>query len=88
VSINQRNVHPRASTVLVVPFSASTIKEVPTHVYLSPGESGMEASVLKAEDVAVVLKTSLIEPRTKLRSLTHSRICELASKIRIAMGCD
>lgn len=87
VSIDQRNTHPRASTVLVVPLSTSTIKDVPTHIYLSPGESGIEASVLKAEDVTVVMKASLIEPRTKLPRLTHSRVCELAEKIRIAMGC-
>jgi len=68
-------------------LSTSTIKDVPTHVYLSPGESGLEASVLKAEDVTVVRKTSLIEPRTRLRKLTHHRVCELADKIRIAMGC-
>ncbi|MGA7461695.1 MAG: type II toxin-antitoxin system PemK/MazF family toxin [Candidatus Korobacteraceae bacterium] len=87
VSIDQRNTHPRATTVLVVPLSTSTLKDVPTHIYLSPGESGLEASILKAEDVTVVLKTSLIEPRTKLRKLTHTRVCELADKIRIAMGC-
>jgi len=43
--------------------------------------------VLKAEDVTVVLKTGLIEPRIKVRRLTHTRVCELADKIRIAMGC-
>jgi mRNA-degrading endonuclease toxin of MazEF toxin-antitoxin module len=87
VSRNERNTHPKANTVLVVPFSTSTIKNVATHVYLTPGETGLEASVLKAEDITVVRKETLIEPRTKLRSLSDTRICELASKVKIAMHC-
>ena len=87
VSRDDRNRHPKANTVLVVPFSTSTVREVPTHVYLSPRETNLEMSVLKAEDITVVRKETLREPRTQLRSLTHSRICELAEKVKIAMGC-
>jgi mRNA-degrading endonuclease toxin of MazEF toxin-antitoxin module len=65
-SANARNVHPRADSVLVVPFSTSTLKDVPTHLYLSPGETGLETSVLKAEDVTVVRKASLLQPRVGL----------------------
>lgn len=86
-SANARNVHPRADSVLVVPFSTSTLKDVPTHLYLSPGETGLETSVLKAEDVTVVRKASLLQPRVGLRNLSNSRICELAKKVEIAMGC-
>jgi mRNA-degrading endonuclease toxin of MazEF toxin-antitoxin module len=87
VSRNERNTHPKANTVLVIPLSTSTIKEVATHVYLTPGETGLDASVLKAEDVTVVRKESLIESRTRLRGLSDTRICELASKVKIAMNC-
>ena len=86
-STNARNAHPRADTVLVIPFSTSTAKDVPTHVYLSPGETGLKASVLKAEDITVVLKISLLRPRIALRNLSNSRICELAKKVETAMGC-
>jgi len=87
VSRNERNTHPRASTILVVPLSTSTIKEVATHVYLTPGETGLEASVLKAEDITVVRKESLLQFRTQLRNLSNARICELANKVKIAMQC-
>jgi hypothetical protein len=60
---------------------------MPTHVYLSSGETGLEMSVLAAEDVTVVRKCSLSEPRSRLRNLSNTRICDLASKIKIAMGC-
>jgi mRNA-degrading endonuclease toxin of MazEF toxin-antitoxin module len=87
VSTDDRNMHPKANTVLVVPFSTSTLKEVPTHVYLSPGETGLELSVLKAEDITVVRKETLRESRTRLRNLSNTRICDLAEKVTIAMGC-
>ena len=87
VSPDARNLHPRAQTVLVVPFSTSIHKDVPTHLYLSQGETGLESSALKAEDITVVRKDSLHEPKGKLRNLTNARICELAEKVQIAMGC-
>ena len=71
----------------MVPLSTSTIKEVATHVYLTPGETGLEASVLKAEDITVVRKESLLQFRTQLRNLSNARICELANKVKIAMQC-
>lgn len=87
VSTDARNMNPRADTVLVVPFSTSTLKDMPTHVYLSSSETGLEMSVLAAEGVTVVRKSSLSEPRSRLRNLGNTRICDLASKIKIAMGC-
>ncbi len=87
ISTDGRNTNPRADTVLVVPFSTSTPKDIPTHVYLSPGETGLEMSVLAAEDITVVRKSSLSEPYSRLRNLSNTRICDLASKIKIAMGC-
>jgi mRNA-degrading endonuclease toxin of MazEF toxin-antitoxin module len=88
VSVDERNRHPRANTVLVVPLSTSIAKDVPTHVYLAPGETGLSSpSILKAEDVTVVRKESLIEARGPLRTLSHTKICEVGEKIQIAMGC-
>jgi len=89
VSLDARNGHERADTVLVVPLTTSIHKEAPTHVFLPAGETGLPAdSAARAEDVTVVRKRSLIEPRTRLRQLTGKRICELASKVGIAMGCS
>lgn len=87
VSSDSRNRHPRASTVLVVPLSTSVHKDVPTHLYLSPGETGLELSALKAEDITVVRKESLLPAKQKWRNLSHSRICDLIEKVRIALGC-
>jgi len=89
VSLDARNRHERADTVLVVPLTTSIHKDVPTHVFLSAGETGLQSdSSARAEDVTVVRKGSLIEPRTRLRQLVHKRICELASKVSVAMGCE
>ncbi|MBZ5707098.1 MAG: type II toxin-antitoxin system PemK/MazF family toxin [Acidobacteriia bacterium] len=87
VSLDARNLSPKANTVLVVPLSTSVTRDVPTHVYLSPGQTGIEGSVLKAEDVTVVRKSILIEARSRLRNLSNSQVCALVEKIKIAMGC-
>jgi mRNA interferase MazF len=89
VSLDARNRHERADTVLVVPLTTSIHKDVPTHVFLPAGETGLQSdSAARAEDVTVIRKGSLIEPRTRLRQLAHIRICELSSKVSIAMGCQ
>lgn len=73
--------------MLVVPLTTSIMKNVPTHVYLSSGETGLEESALKAEDITVLPKNWLREPRQRLRVLSNHRICELLEKIRLAMDC-
>jgi len=89
VSLDARNRHERADTVLVVPLTTSIHKDAPTHVFLPAGETGLQSdSAARAEDVTVIRKGSLIEPRARLRQLAHKRICELASKVSIAMGCQ
>src|ERR1700750_2498060 len=76
VSTNERNRHPRANTVLVAPLSTSIHRQAPTHMLLTPGETGLnEASVIKAEDLQTVRKESLQRPRTKLRQLSNARVC-------------
>ncbi|MGD0826222.1 MAG: type II toxin-antitoxin system PemK/MazF family toxin [Terriglobales bacterium] len=89
VSINARNNHPRASTVLVVPLSTSVHKdEIPTHLVLDPGQTGLrERVVAQAEDVSAVWKAELDAARERLRTLSASQICDLARKVEMAMGC-
>jgi mRNA-degrading endonuclease toxin of MazEF toxin-antitoxin module len=86
--MNARNRHERADTVLVVPLTTSIHREAPTHVFLAAGETGLQSdSAARAEDITVVRKQSLIEPTGRLRQLSDKRICELAGKVSIAMGC-
>ena len=89
VSTNARNNHVRANTVLVVPLSTSVHKsEVPTHLTLEPGETGLwERMIAKAEDITVIRKESLRPPREQLRSLSNLQICKLAKMVAIAMNC-
>jgi mRNA-degrading endonuclease toxin of MazEF toxin-antitoxin module len=88
VSSDGRNRHERATTVLVVPLSTSIHKDSPTHTLLQPGETGLaEACVAQSENVTVVRKETLIEHRERLRTLAHAKVCEIADKVKIAMGC-
>jgi mRNA interferase MazF len=88
VSTDARNRHERADTVLVVPLTTSVQKVIPTHVYLTAAETGLsEDSAARAEDISVVRKQSLVEPRHGLRQISEKRICEIAAKVRIAAGC-
>ncbi len=88
VSLEARNRHERAETVLVVPLSTSVHKAAhPTHLLLAARETGLpEDSIARAEDITVVRKVHLLEPRSGLR-VSHRRICELAEMVKIAMGC-
>ena len=88
VSLNARNRHERADTVLVVPLTTSIHKESPTHIFLPADETGLSSdSAARAEDITVVRKRNLIEPQGRLRPLADRRICELAAKVAMAMGC-
>jgi mRNA-degrading endonuclease toxin of MazEF toxin-antitoxin module len=88
VSLDARNRHERADTVLVIPLTSSIHKDAPTHVLLTVGETGLSAdSAARAEDITVVRKQSLMEPPGRLRQLSNRRVCELAAKVSVAMGC-
>ena len=88
VSMDARNRHERAATVLVVPLTKSIHKDAPTHVYLAAGETGLQSdSAARGEDITVVRKEALVESRGGLRRLSNTRICELAGKVLIATGC-
>ena len=88
VSLDARNGHERADTVLAVPLTTSIHKHAPTHVFLPSGETGLQSdSAARAEDLTVIRKESLSESRSPLRRLSDTRICELAAKVSVAMGC-
>lgn len=87
VSLDARNRHPAANTVLVAPLTGSVEKEFPTHIPLSPGETGLHASSIRCEDLTVVKKEFLIEPKSPLRTLSNTRVCQIADRVRVAMGC-
>jgi mRNA-degrading endonuclease toxin of MazEF toxin-antitoxin module len=89
VSLDARNRHERADTVMVIPLSTSIHKaDHPTHLLLTAGESGLsEDSIARAEDITVIRKVHLVESRSGLRTISHRRICELAEMAKIAMGC-
>lgn len=88
VSVDARNRHERVNTVLAVPLSTSIHKQSPIHVLLTAGETGLSSdSIARADDITVVLKSDLVESRSRLRTLNDRRVCELAAKVRIAMGC-
>lgn len=88
VSMDARNRHERADTVLVVPLTTSVHKDAPTHVYLPAGETGLQSdSAARGEDITAIRKASLVESRARLRRLSDRRVCELARKVLIATGC-
>ena len=86
VSIEARNAHERATTVLVVPLS-TTPARLPTHIPLAPGETGLsEPSTIQAENITTVRKTSLHQPSRRLRRLSESVIERIARGVQMAMG--
>jgi mRNA-degrading endonuclease toxin of MazEF toxin-antitoxin module len=86
VSIEARNAHERATTVLVAPLS-TTPARLPTHISLTPGETGLsEPSTIQAENITTVRKTSLREPSQRLRRLSESVIEKIARGVQMALG--
>ena len=89
VSHDARNRNARADTVLVIPLSTSIqLAGVPTHVLLTAGETGLgQDSIARAQDITVLQKTTLREPRMALRRVSDRRICEIARLVELAMDC-
>lgn len=86
VSVDARNTHPRAQTVLAVPFS-TTLTDMPTHIRLQPGETGLgEVGELQAENISTIRKDALRPPRNPLRVLSDRTIRSLARAVVMAMG--
>lgn len=88
VSPDARNRHERATTVLVVPLTTSVHKLGPAHLRLHAGETGLGMDcAAQADNIAVVVRANLREPALGQRTLSHTKICQLASLVRTAMGC-
>lgn len=88
VSVDARNLHPRANTMLVIPLSTSIQKSGLTHLLLHAGETGLrEDSMAKAEDICTVRRAELSEPIQGHRPVSNAQICRLAALVKIAMGC-
>jgi mRNA-degrading endonuclease toxin of MazEF toxin-antitoxin module len=86
VSLDARNQHPRASTVLVVPLS-TTLRGLETHIRLEPGETGLvEASEAQSENITMVRKESLAPSRSRLRTISATRRRQIARCVVLAMG--
>jgi mRNA-degrading endonuclease toxin of MazEF toxin-antitoxin module len=86
VSTDARNLHEKANTVLVVPLSTTPAK-APTHIELAPGETGLGSiSTIRAEDISVVRKSSLFEPRQGVRNLSEAALRKIARAVVMAMG--
>jgi mRNA-degrading endonuclease toxin of MazEF toxin-antitoxin module len=85
VSTNFRNTHLKASTVLVVPFT-TTLSDVPTHIRLGPGETGLpETSELRPEEISSVRKEYL-KPRQGTRTQAAGVIVSIAKSVVFALG--
>src|SRR5580704_14490288 len=85
VSTKIRNTHPKASTVLVVPFTM-TASDVPTHIRLSVGQTGLpEISELCPEDITIV-KKEYLRPWAGTKSQPESVIRAIARGVVFALG--
>jgi mRNA-degrading endonuclease toxin of MazEF toxin-antitoxin module len=88
VSLNARNSHPRANTVLVIPLSTSIHKIGPAQLLLRAGETGLRAdSAAQADNLCVIARNQLDEPVQGHRPVSNTQICRLASLVRAGMGC-
>jgi mRNA interferase MazF len=86
VSVDARNQHPRAETVLVAPLS-TTLRDSPTHIRLQPGETGLaEACDIQAENISTIRKQTLQASRNALRRIGESALREIARSVVRAMG--
>jgi mRNA-degrading endonuclease toxin of MazEF toxin-antitoxin module len=86
VSLDNRNLSDRASSILIVPFG-SYGQVSPTTLSLSPGETGLpQTSYLKAHFIQVLQKKSLIDPQSRMLSSTRMR--QMVDMIRRAVDPD
>ncbi|MGD0293360.1 MAG: type II toxin-antitoxin system PemK/MazF family toxin [Terracidiphilus sp.] len=86
ISLDQRNLSDRTSSVLVVPFG-SYGAEGPTVLRMLPGETGLpEPSFLKAHFIQVLPKNKLLDRLP--RSLSATQLREVVLMIRRAVDPD
>lgn len=85
VSTEARNKHPKANTVLVVPFT-TTLSGYPTHIALAPGQTGLPAaSELQPELISAVRKEYL-KHRVGTRTQPESVIRRVAKNLVFSLG--
>jgi mRNA-degrading endonuclease toxin of MazEF toxin-antitoxin module len=85
ISTNLRNRHPRATTVVVVPFSM-TMTDYPTHIRLSPGQTGLpETSEIQPEQITAVRKEYL-KARPGTRTQMESLIVAIVKNVVLSLG--
>lgn len=85
VSPNGRNRHPKATTVLVVPFS-TTLSPYPIHIRLAPGQTGLpDTSELQPEQITAVRKEYL-KARPGTRTQAESLIINIARNVVLSLG--
>src|SRR5579885_494605 len=78
----------KSTSVLVIPLSTSIHKFGPAHLLLRAGETGLRLDCsAQADNIAVVLRAHLQEPEPGQRPRTNTKICKLASLVKLAMGC-
>ena len=86
ISPDARNHHPRAETVLVVPFS-KTVRPGPTHVTMQAGETGLDYTCdIQAETITTIRKETLVIPRNPTRKLSETKIRAIAQCVVKALG--
>lgn len=86
VSLDNRNLSDRSSTILILPFGSYGM-EGPTTLLLPPGETGLpEVSYLKAHFIQVLQKKSLLDPQRRMLSATRMR--QVVDMIRRSVDPD
>ena len=89
VSPNARNQHPRATSVLVIPLSTSIHKLLDRLICCCRLEKPDCAWTVRRsrDNIAVCLRAGLSSRDPAQRALSHTKICQLASLVKVAMGC-
>lgn len=86
VSLDQRNLNERVSSVLAIPFG-SYGGEGPTSKRMEPGETGLpEPSFLKAHFIQVIAKDCLIERLPRV--LSNRQMREVVAMVNRAIDPD
>ncbi len=75
---------PVLNAVLVAP-ATRTIREIPTHVRLGPGDGMPDDCALSFDNLVTVPKALLTERITRL---APARLAELCAALEVATGCD
>lgn len=86
MSLDQRNMSDRTTSVLAVPFGSAGA-EGPTAMRMEPGETGLpEPSFIKAHFISVIEKNLLVERLP--RALSARRLREVVAMINRAIDPD